>query len=188
MNANNNGADQGAARKGNTPCACQRYDILVDVREGEDGDLIWDAEYNTSCVEDTTRTFAPGHDAKLKSLAIKAGVLGVELRRDDGGVIVSGDPVTMVREYGFDHMVADGIKKHAERVALKAEKAAAKATKRATPEADGALPKRSVVKKPKIVKAKVGRWVYEGTVAIDGAFLYVDKKGDGKVAHKYELV
>jgi hypothetical protein len=65
--------------------------------------------------------FAPGHDAKLKSLLIQAGIAGMEVKQ---GVITT-DAATAARQFGFAPMVADGITRGLAKLAAKAEKAAA---------------------------------------------------------------
>lgn len=169
-------------------CACSRYSVLVNVREDESGDLVWDQELSTGCRASTTRVFAPGHDAKLKGLAIRAGILGEELRRDDGGIAVYGGPVEMTREYGFDHLVKEGIKRGAEKAAEKAAKKVRREARKAT-KVDGphVLAKKAVAghARPKKVRAKVGRWTYEGTVRDDGSFWYTAKNGEEKTAREY---
>lgn len=93
------------------PCTCSKFEILVNLREnGVNGDLIWDEEITTNCGGRTTlRTFAPGHDARLKGYLIRAGIEGHEVRFVDGGMAVSSDAITMAEKYGFGQQVRKGI-------------------------------------------------------------------------------
>lgn len=113
----------------------------------------------TGCEAETTRTFAPGHDAKLKGFLIRAGRAGHKVRMLGSEDEMS--PVAAASRYGFAHMVADGIKRQT------------KKTKKA---------------QPKKVTAKVGRWFYEGFVTEGGRlFSYTDKKGASKTATKFAV-
>jgi len=175
------------------PCECQKYSIEIwtgEVPEGADpGEYV---EYEEiGCIEDTARTFAPGHDAKLKSLMIRAGVAGNAIRRDEGGMAHIGDPVAMAGHFGFEHQVAAGIKraqaKLAERAARKAARAAAKADKPAK------APKTPRVAKQLVepVTVKVGRWTYEAIVnPADNSAEYTSANGEVKTAAagKYQIV
>ncbi|MCG3044018.1 hypothetical protein L7D48_26150 [Streptomyces sp. S1A] len=59
----------------NHPCTWGSYSYLVLIHEGAKGDKVWQRKA-TGCADTTQRTFAAGHDAKLKSLLIAAGVGG----------------------------------------------------------------------------------------------------------------
>lgn len=126
------------------PCQCSQFVAYNTER---------DVEYTTSCNAQTARTFAPGHDARLKGNLIRWAVLGYEIRV--GGVTKSAEG--WAEGFGFGYMVAAGIKRSADRAAAKAEKRVRKAVL------------------PAIVTAKVGRWTYEGTVN-NGTFRYLDKQ------------
>lgn len=76
---------------------------------------------------ETTATFCPGHDAKLKSLLIKAGAAGYEVRKDVEGGFLTMSAMEAANEYGFASTVETGIAKAAEKAQAKAERAAAKA-------------------------------------------------------------
>lgn len=224
------------------PCECSKFEILVNVREnGIDGDLIWDEEIRTGCPGvKTGRTFAPGHDAKLKGFLIRAGIAGHEVTKVDGGVAISGNPIGFAEEYGFGQMVRSGIagglvkaetrklkkgqrsevaeaaqakvdalthdgnasRKARELAALvAAEEAKHAAETRAARQAqqdqadaewadahtDEDKARYADPSEPQIVKAKVGRWEYEGTVE-DGQFLYTDSKGEARSAAKFTRV
>lgn len=79
------------------PCACAALVVLVS-----------DAEtLTTGCVSTTVRTFAPGHDAKLKGFLIRAGRAAQLVRTTDDTVAV--EAVAMAAKYGFAKQVAEGV-------------------------------------------------------------------------------
>lgn len=157
-----------------TPCECSRYSVLSNVREAENGDLTWDQELTTGCAATTRRTFAPGHDAKLKSALIRWGAEGHEIRYDDGGMSTTADAATLAAKFPFGHMVAAGIKRAEDKAAAKAERDAARAARKVAP------------KKPKVVTAKVGRATFEGRM--DGEHFVYEVKGNERRTLKFELV
>ncbi|MEV7150481.1 hypothetical protein AB0O05_28760 [Streptomyces sp. NPDC093084] len=176
-------------------CECSRYSVLVNVREDGTGDLVWDEELTTGCEATARKLFAQGHDAKLKSFLIKAGVAGHEVSRDDGGVVSTADAATHANHYTFGHMIVAGIERAEAKVAAKAERKAKRERDRqetATRHAARQTRKmRAKLAEPKFVKAKVGRWVYEGQVMDqDGAqvFRYIAKDSTTKTAVKFKLV
>lgn len=123
------------------PCACSLF-----VAVAANG-----TETTTGCTATTKRTFAPGHDARMKGFLIRAGRRGDLIRTPEGG---SDQVAARVAErFGFAHMVREGIARP------KAVRKAAKAPA------------------PKVVTAKVGRWFYEGTVDARGNFTYTQKNG-----------
>lgn len=126
------------------PCQCSQF-VAYNTES--------DVEYTTGCNAQTARTFAPGHDARLKGNLIRWAVLGYEIRVGD----VTKSAEGWAEGFGFGYMVAAGIRRSAERAAAKAEKRIRKAVL------------------PAIVTAKVGRWTYEGTVN-NGTFRYLDKQ------------
>lgn len=131
-------------------CACGGF-----VAVAADG-----TEVRTNCTAVTKRTFAPGHDARLKGFLIRAGREDKLVRTPEGGA--DQLPAKVADRFGFGHMVRDGI-------ARKATKAPAKAV-------------------PTIVRAKVGRWIYEGTVTANGGlFSYTDRKGNNLIADKFTV-
>jgi DNA-directed RNA polymerase subunit M/transcription elongation factor TFIIS len=107
------------------PCECQKFDALDSAQLTEESLANGDYDsWETYCTQDTRNTFAPGHDAKLKSFLIKHELLGHEIRRHEGGVAVSDDAVGHAKRYGFGHMVVAGIVRAQERAAVKAAKKA----------------------------------------------------------------
>jgi hypothetical protein len=107
-----------AAAKALSNCACSEFEIGITTEE--DGQPDFDGS-NTECSSTTRRVFSPGHDARLKSLLIRAGVEGLEVRHNSG--ITYGDPVSAARQFGFAEMVAAGIQRSIAKAAAKAEKA-----------------------------------------------------------------
>lgn len=90
-----------------TICECSRYSVLVGLRNDAKGDLTWDDELTTGCPKTLTgRTFAPGHDAKLKGFLIRVGTNGHEVTDDQG---ISCTAEAMAGRYGFAHLVREGI-------------------------------------------------------------------------------
>ena len=127
------------------PCTCSQFSTAGGA--------------TTGCTKTTLREFAPGHDAKLKTFLIKAGIAGemVTWTLADGHP-TSGQADAMAAKFKFGYMVSAGIQrakdKAAEKAARKAEREAAKAAKKA----------------PKVT-AKVGRVTYTGRIDGD-AFVY----------------
>jgi hypothetical protein len=216
-----------------TVCECSRYSVLVNIHTNEaDGNLVWDQELTTGCPKTLTgRTFAPGHDAKLKGFLIRVGTDGHEVTDDQG---ISCTAEAMAGRYGFAHLVREGIdnakfareeaanrrKVRDHKAELRNAKADAKAERKlakvlpAEHDGNSARREREMAAlvaaeeekfaaeqaaqaderpepewddEPKIVKAKVGRWTYEGTVDGEG-FTYTDAGGNAKTATKFELV
>ena len=175
-------AAENSAQTEPTRCACSRYSVLVNVREADDGDLVWDDELSTGCTATARKTFAQGHDAKLKSALIKWGAEGYEIRRDDGGVAVTGDAFTMAREFAFHDMVVSAIARRGEKARKAMERKEARRFAKEQPASEPTAPE-----EPATVKAKVGRWEREGTV--DGeTFTYADSKGETKSTTTFTLI
>lgn len=139
------------------PCACSLV-VAIDAAGNET---------RTNCTATTKRTFAPGHDARLKGFLIRAGVEGLHIREVGLGVAHETTAAKFADRFGFGHMVRDGIANgQARKIAKKAPKA----------------------KAPKKVTAKVGRWFYEGTLSEMGRwFTYTDKKGAVRNTKKFTL-
>jgi hypothetical protein len=116
----------------------------------------------TACNAETRRTFAPGHDARLKGFLIRAGREGHLIRTEGGADQL---PAKVAERFGFAHMVREGI-------------ARPKATR-----------KTKKVVAPRTVVGKVGRWTYEGTVTTGGGiFTYTDRQGRTLMAEKFTIV
>lgn len=174
-----------------TPCASSLYHWVDD--EGVKHDCGTQGSV-------TPRTFRPGHDAKLKSLLIKAAVAGKMVIKTTEDGEVEMEPLHAAEEYGFRNLVeksVDAAKEKAEiraaklkeREEAKAKKAQEKADAKAKREQAVAQKKahaEAVAKaaedrkgQPGAAKAKVGRTVVDGEILADGTFKY--KKGDEEV-------
>lgn len=163
------------------PCACGQF-VFADGN---------DARTKLPCGGVTKRTFAPGHDARLKGALIKAGVAG--------HTVIWGDqrfePTQVADKFGFGHMVRAGIElafsKAADKEAKKTEKAKAKlvAEAKAEPEvAPTEEPKAEV--KPVKVRFKIGRNEFDGELQLDGkTVIYKNAKGETKeITRGYKVV
>lgn len=174
-------------------CACHAFEIQTwsaEVPEGADpGDY---AQYEgTGCTQLTHRTFAPGHDAKLKSLLIRAGAAGAEVVRHEGGVTVVTSAERVAEHFGFWHQVLAGIRrsqaKAAEKTARKTAKPAARAPRTQKQQQAEASP--IVVLTP--ARIKVGRWEYDAKInTSNNSAQYTSASGESKTAPegKYTVV
>lgn len=138
-----------------------------------------DDEKLPACTATTKRTFAPGHDARLKGILIRHALVGDLVRLESGEVV---DVMFFASRFGFGGMVVDGIQKAMARAQAKAEKKTAKAAPAPAPTSEP-------------ITAKVGRWTYEGTLftgaaTADGVpvFRYIDKKGNQVDTHKFAQI
>lgn len=167
-----------------TPCECSKYDALNSEQLTDENLASGSYDcYDTGCSETTRNTFAPGHDAKLKSFLIRHEAAGHEIRRHDGGVATSADAMGHAKRYAFAHMVEAGIRKAETKAQARADRAAANVAKKAERaglvrnESEDAAAKADKL----VVQAKVGRWTYFGVLLAAGdgtpVFRYTDKKG-----------
>jgi hypothetical protein len=133
------------------PCECSLYTI--------------DGTWGTECAATTSGRFAVGHDAKLKSLLISAGVAGHQVHR--GSEVANA--MHWAAGYGFAAKVATGI----ERGRSRRTAAAAK------PDPE-----------PVAARIRVGRWPYAATIAPDGTATYTAGNGEVRTAApgRYQLV
>lgn len=142
-------------RNGKVPCACQQ---ATDAETGKP--LV------AQCGKDTWRTFAPGHDARLKGALIRAGLAGRKVRI--GSDATEYDATTAAGAWGFRELVAHG-------VANPGSKLAKRAARAAKAQAEDPQPA------PRTLVAKVGRWEREGELVTLGdgqtAFRYTTKGG-----------
>jgi len=122
------------------------------------------ATLKTGCTGVTTKTFAPGHDARLVGMLQTAQRLGGEASITSDDLSISYEPAQLAAEIGMSDHLVDKV-----RFGGSVKKTEAKAAK------------------PAPVQAKVGRWAYEGTVQ-GGEFTYVTAKGETKTTSKYTLV
>lgn len=154
------------------PCECSAYDALpanLEEADLESGDY---EIFTTGCTATTRNTFAPGHDAKLKSALIRWGALGLDIRRNEGGVAASASPAKHASRYAFAHMVTAGVKRAEAKAAEKARKAEERAARKAAP------------RKPKKITAKVGRATFTGHM--DGDHFVYEVKGKERRTLKFQ--
>ena len=138
-------------------CACSSF-VAIDAAN---------RQTRLTCTATTTRTFAPGHDAKLKGFLIRAGRDGMHVREVGRGVAHDQHPAQIADRFGFGQMVRDGIARKAKKVTIPAKKVTA----------------------PAKVIGKVGRWTYEGRVTAGGEiFTYTDRQGRTLMAEKFTIV
>lgn len=121
-----------AKTAGLTDCECSNYDALIGEQLTDENLANGDYEiFTTGCMATTKNTFAPGHDAKLKSFLIKHEALGHEIRRNVGGVAVTRTAADHASGFAFAHMVIDGIAKAQAKAEAKATRQAKTAERKA---------------------------------------------------------
>lgn len=179
-----------------TPCACKDYAVKFDGQER-----------TTACDAESRGVFAPGHDAKLKSLLIFAGTHGhrVEHRTDEGTHEMSH--VEAAEQHGFRPQVEFAVSKAAEKAAAREQREALAAERREQRErekverreqrerekAERAERKRMAeeqevrLPEPGPARALVGRSEFDGEISADGLFHY-QADGSAQVAEKYTVV
>lgn len=84
------------------PCRCSAFTVIQPTSDGVN-------EVTLDCDKQTTSNFAPGHDARLKSLLLKAHRAGHQVRVQDRE---HAEPVTMSAKeaaspFGFVHEITD---------------------------------------------------------------------------------
>jgi hypothetical protein len=100
---------------GNCECASWEIGQTTDRGEGEEPDV---TIIVTGCDKVTKRMFAQGHDAKLKSLFIRAGVEGLEVRYGRAaGVLVTTDYEGAAKMFGFERQVIEGVRNRLDKLA-----------------------------------------------------------------------
>ncbi|MEU0246667.1 hypothetical protein ABZ192_20490 [Streptomyces sp. NPDC006235] len=87
----------------NQPCTCARYSFEVLVHEGSTGEAVWQAT-TTECTATTQSKFAPGHDAKLRSLLVQAQAGGHLVRQVNGRAVVIADAATAAAALGWSDL------------------------------------------------------------------------------------
>lgn len=129
------------------------------------------------CDRETQRTFAPGHDARLKGFLIKVGAQGHAVKWLGREGVISAEQAADV--YGFGYMVAAGIRRAGEKAFAKELAALKKQAKKSH-------------ETPREVSAKVGRWVYEGVITDSPEhgpqFTYTNRKGVQTTTTKFTRV
>jgi hypothetical protein len=145
------------------PCACSRFEVVLEEPLTTQVDLVTGCKVNVT----SKGTFAPGHDAKLKSMLIAAGRLGAEVVENDGAVTVHRGPVDTAALFS-DKLAAQvqaGIDKPA----------------RAKREPKGSADESTMVEKKAADRhgvVKVGRWTYDAVIHADGTAEYTDRQGN----------
>lgn len=115
------------APKEPTKCLCALYGVEVPAEDGGEATI-----EEIGCTATTSSKFAPGHDAKLKSLLIKAGSLGRKVfKTDEQGNDVEISVADAAGEYGFADKVQSGIEIAQKKAADKAGRAEVAAQKKA---------------------------------------------------------
>ena len=100
--------------KAKSPCQCfavHAYDITKgdtpeSLQENDDPNEVVAHVYGT-CGEMTSRTFAPGHDAKLKGVLLRAARAGEEYAYVDGGFLVYADPQLELAKREWSHLLVE---------------------------------------------------------------------------------
>lgn len=121
--------------KQSSPCQCHT-ELLYWIDQTVDAeDAVVDADNPNAtpiygpCGQATFGMFAPGHDAKLKSLLQRLYAAGQEYAFVDGSMLIHTDPMEVARERGWERF----LKQHAQiaqtKEARRADKAAAKAAR-----------------------------------------------------------
>lgn len=64
---------------------------------------------HTSCGRLVKGKFAPGHDAKLKGMLIRAAAAGEQFKTKDGTKVTSRDPLAFAKELGWEALIQKGI-------------------------------------------------------------------------------
>lgn len=177
------------------PCACQQFDAVIREITDEAGNMV-DVELDsTGCTETTRRTFAPGHDAKLKGYLIRWEVAGYDIRQITGGVAVTRSAVDHAAQFGFAIQVANGVRINTEKAEARKAAADRKHEAKAIKTGQATKPAPTVEKvadedqalKPLNMRVKVGRWEYDAT--IDGnTATYTDKQGNVKTTQQFVVV
>ena len=81
------------------PCDCGQFSV------GNPTDMTWSP---IPCGATTKRTFAPGHDARLKGYLIRSATAGVTVRRTVDGVHTDKTAFEWADIYGFGYLVRQG--------------------------------------------------------------------------------
>lgn len=160
-----------AAKTELKPCTCS---LVVTFTEN-------DEPQTTGCTATTRRTFAPGHDARLKGFLIRAGIADQLVRIGDD---VNTSPEAIAEQFGFAYMVREGIKNGKEKAAKREFAQVIREVKRQA--------KATHETKRREVTCKVGRWVYEGFITDDPMhgpkFTYTTKAGVQTTTQKFTRV
>lgn len=138
-------------------CECSKWEIGNTIDSEIDGGQPEFVGETTGCSATTTRTFAPGHDAKLKALLISGGVQGLEIVWSNGGVNHTfSDAATAAAQYGFASMVQAGVERGKEKAAArKTRKATAPRAPKVSADERAAKLTKTLAEMPRVVGARV---------------------------------
>lgn len=158
------------------PCQCRavfaynvtKGDTPESLEPGDNPDEIV-AVVHQACGEQTQRTFAPGHDAKLKGVLLRAARSGREYAYVEGGLLIYADPMIELTNRGWAHLLVE-LKERPKKVRKP------KAAK--TVEAPAGFHP---------VRVKLGRWEYDGQIVSTNdvgqhVVEYTNAKGETKQA------
>lgn len=104
-----------AAKTKNTTGKCQCYTheeyvvVASDFPELTPAEAVHFQEYTVyeTCGRDTANTFAPGHDAKLKSLLVHLLAAGEDYHYNIGGTGIAESPLNRARAFGWQTAVKE---------------------------------------------------------------------------------
>lgn len=132
-----------------TPCLCSQFEAFDSEQLTEANLETGDYDsWTTDCTAETKKTFAPGHDAKLKSALIRWGSQDLDITQLVGGTRVSASAEQWASKFDFGYMVLAGLAKAQERAAAKAERDAKRAERKA---AKGKTAERKLAESAKVV-------------------------------------
>lgn len=126
------------------------------------------------CGNETARLavrFRQGHDAKLKSMLIITELEGGSVIADNGMGPKAFEPVAYARLYGFADQVLKGVDRRRNQSVRRGERRI-----------------KTQGGSPDPIRAKIGRWEYDGFVLKNGEFTYVDKKGVTQTTTNWKAV
>lgn len=103
-------------------CECSRWRIVP----GDDTPAM---DTDTGCDATTQRRFAPGHDAKLKGLLVRAAAASLRVQHDGEEPV---DPMAAASTYGFSHQVGKAVQSRRADATRRETLAARQATRRVT--------------------------------------------------------
>ena len=166
-------------------CECSNWDFgqwTGEVPEGADPGDYYETS-GTGCQAMTNRTFAQGHDAKLVGFMVRAELGGLDINRNSGGVRHSFGGAVHAAQSISDALAAKAQGQMDAARARLAKKAVSRLTRKVTKAEIAEAKAATKEPEPQLVKAKVGRWTYEGTIGpVTRDFVYRNKLGQMKTA------
>lgn len=144
-----------AQPKGLTPCQCRSqiaYRVTAaDIPEADPNGFA-EFDVHQDCGGETASTFLPGHDAKYKSVLIKAARAGESFHYLSGGVLIDSDPRNLAAERGWERFIDAARADQATKDSARAERAVAAASRKAEKEAAKAARTAEKAAAPKAAK------------------------------------